>query len=364
MLINEISRKLGITARAIRFYEQKGLLMPTKQKENGYRTYTEQDAWRLQTIISLREVGMTLEDIRLTLAQTDLNRQEEVLGALQMHRSLLFQQWTEIKQMIGTMDQMIQAAQASEQLPTELLYELAQHNKELRDLRTSWRDHWGFDQKAPHFDELLQTAPPDVRQIGDSQVMPIRNHPSSIIYEAALAKIVELVAPFHLSKGLDVGTGTGNLAGKLQQSGMAMSAIDQSQQMLKLCAAKNAEIELKLGNVLAIPFMDGEFDAVVCSFALHHLTEPQRELAWNEMLRVMKPGGIICLADYMIKDPDKKDVFLTRLINSQTTKLPMMHEQIELYTVHSQLLAWLQCRTSQVTTEEIADDVYVIYAQK
>ncbi|MDQ0916811.1 MerR family DNA-binding transcriptional regulator [Paenibacillus sp. V4I5] len=45
MLINEISRKLGITARAIRFYEQKGLIKPAKQKDNGYRTYTEQDAW-------------------------------------------------------------------------------------------------------------------------------------------------------------------------------------------------------------------------------------------------------------------------------------------------------------------------------
>jgi DNA-binding transcriptional MerR regulator len=364
MLINEISRKLGVTARAIRFYEQKGLLTPTKQKENGYRTYTEQDAWRLQTIISLREVGMTLEDIRQTLNQTDLNRQEEVLNALQMQRSMLFQQWTEIKQIIGTMDQMILAAQRSDSLPTELLYELAQQSKELRNLRGSWRDHWDFDRKAPQFDELLQAAPSfaDITESGKSADMI--DLPIYTTYEMALSKIAQYVSPLHSGKGLDIGTGTGNLAGKLQQMGMTMSAIDQSKQMLKLCAAKYADIELKLGNVLAIPFMDGEFDFVVSSFALHHLTEPQRELAWGEMFRVLKPGGFICLADYMIQDPSREDLFLTNLITIQATKLPMVHEQVELYMVHTHLMAWLQAHTTHVTSEQVGQSVYVVFAQK
>lgn len=343
MLINEISRKLGITARAIRFYEQKRLLMPAKQKENGYRTYTEQDAWRLQTIISLREVGMTLEDIRQTLAQTDLNQQEEVISALQMQRSMLFKQWTEMKQIIGTMDQMILAAQGSNILPTELLYELAKQSKELRDLRESWRDHWDFDRKAPHFDELLQ---------------PVTS------YEAALSKIVELVSPLAGLKGLDVGTGTGNLAGKLLQIGMPMSAIDQSKQMLKLCAAKYANLELKLGNVLAIPFMDGSFDFVVSSFALHHLTEPQRELAWVEMMRVLRPGGVLCLADYMIPNQTEADVFLSDLIASKAAKLPMMHEQIELYMTHTHLTDWLMKHYDQVKSEHMGHSIFVVSAQK
>lgn len=343
MLINEISRKLGITARAIRLYEQKGLLMPAKQKENGYRTYTEQDAWRLQTIISLREVGMTLDDIRQTLAQTDLNQQEEVISSLQMQRSMLFKQWTEMKQIIGTMDQMILAAQGSRILPTELLYELAKQSKELRDLRESWRDHWDFDQKARHFDEQLQ---------------PVTS------YEAALTKIVELVSSLSGLKGLDVGSGTGNLAGKLLQIGMSMSAIDQSKQMLKLCAAKYPNLELKHGNVLAIPFMDGTFDFVVSSFALHHLTEPQRELAWGEMMRVLTPGGVLCLADYIIPIQTDTDVFISNLIASKAAKLPMMHEQVELYMTHAHLTEWLLTHSNHVTSEHMGHSVYVIYAQK
>lgn len=366
MLINEISRKLGITARAIRFYEQKGLLKPAKQKDNGYRTYTEQDAWRLQTIISLREVGMTLGDIRQTLAQTDLNQQEEVLSALQMQRSMLFEQWTEMKQIIGTMDQMIQAAQGSSILPTELLYELAQQSKELRDLRGSWRDHWDFDRKAQLFDELLQPAASfvDITENGTLNDIETSSAPVYTSYEAALDKIAQLISPAHGLKGLDVGTGTGNLAGKLQQIGLTMSAIDQSKQMLKLCAAKYADIELKLGNVLAIPFMDGTFDYVVSSFALHHLTEAQSELAWGEMLRVLKPGGVICLADYMMQDRNEADAFLANLISSKATKLPMMHEQVDLYMTHTHLTEWLLSHTRQVKSETLGNSIYVVYAQK
>lgn len=366
MLINEISRKLGITARAIRFYEQKGLLTPAKQKENGYRIYTEQDAWRLQTIISLREVGMTLEDIRQTLAQTDLNQQEEVLSALQMQRSMLFQQWTEMKQIIGTMDQMIQAAQGSSKLPTELLYELAQQSMELRDLRGSWRDHWDFDRKALQFDELLHPASSfvDITENGPLNDIDMSSPPVYTSYEAALDKIAKLISPAPGLKGLDVGTGTGNLAGKLQQIGLTMSAIDQSKQMLKLCAAKYADIELKLGNVLAIPFMDSTFDYVVSSFALHHLTEAQRELAWGEMLRALKPGGVICLADYMMKDRNEADTFLANLISSKATKLPMMHEQVDLYMTLNHITEWLLSHTSNVKSEPLGNSIYVVYAQK
>ncbi|MFD0695235.1 MerR family transcriptional regulator [Paenibacillus sp. GCM10027628] len=357
MLIHEISRKLGITARAIRFYEQKGLLSPAKMKENGYRTYTEQDALRLQTIISLREVGMTLEDIRQTLDQTDSTSQEEFIYALQLQRSMLFQQWTGMKQMIETMDRMIQAAKINQTLPTDQLYELAGQNKAMRDLRESWRDHWDFDAKASQFDmQLIE----DNQSTGEARLLLSPN----AAYEAALNLIVELIAPAAGEKGLDVGTATGNLAGKLQQLGAVMSAIDQSKQMLKLCESKHPDIELKLGNVLAIPFMDGQFDMVVSSFALHHLTEPQRELAWAEMLRVLKPGGRIGLADYMLRDANEHHTFMDKLISSGANKLPMMHEQVELYTVHAHLIEWLMRHSKDVRSQPINDFIYIVYAQK
>ncbi|MEW9698332.1 methyltransferase domain-containing protein [Paenibacillus sp. SI8] len=360
MLIHEISRKLGITPRAIRFYEQKGLLSPAKMKDNGYRVYSEQDAWRLQTIISLREVGMTLDDIGKTLAQTDPSSQDEVIYALQLQRSMLFQQWSEMKQIIGTMDRMIDAAKVNQELPTEQLYELARQSKAMRDLRGSWRDHWNFDAKAARFDLQLVNRDPSSTVYSDS-LTPL---PPSAAYEAALTRIAEFISPSPGDKGLDIGTGTGNLASKLHALGADMSAIDQSKEMLKLAAIKHSAIELKLGNVLAIPFLDGQFDFIVSSFATHHLTEAQRELAWNEMFRVLKPGGRMCLADYMLRDSSEMSTYAAKLIQSGAATLPMMHEQVELYPIHDQLVKWLETNSEQVTTERIEPLIYIVYAQK
>lgn len=64
MRIKDIAEKLNISARAVRFYEQKGLISPRKQEGNQYRLFTQEDAWRLQTIIALREVGMSVKEIK------------------------------------------------------------------------------------------------------------------------------------------------------------------------------------------------------------------------------------------------------------------------------------------------------------
>ncbi|WP_353682045.1 class I SAM-dependent methyltransferase [Thermobacillus sp.] len=106
-------------------------------------------------------------------------------------------------------------------------------------------------------------------------------------------------APVHGERGLDIGTGTGNLAGLCLEAGAAMAAVDQSKEMLKACRRKFPEVETRLGNFLALPYLDGRFDFVVSSFALRHLTGSQMLLAVQEMRRVLKPHGRICIADLM-----------------------------------------------------------------
>ena len=64
MLINEITEKTGLTKKAVRFYESKGLLTVTRS-ENGYRTYTEESLSRLNQIKLLRLAGISISDIKL-----------------------------------------------------------------------------------------------------------------------------------------------------------------------------------------------------------------------------------------------------------------------------------------------------------
>ena len=64
MNIKEAEKASGVSARNIRFYEQKGLLTPNRNKGNDYREYSDGDIRRLQLIRALRMVDMPLEQIR------------------------------------------------------------------------------------------------------------------------------------------------------------------------------------------------------------------------------------------------------------------------------------------------------------
>src|SRR5512146_1377554 len=63
----DLARATGNTVRTIRFYEEEGLLMPAVVSDGGHRRYTEDDLERLQLITDLRELGLSLCEIRSIL---------------------------------------------------------------------------------------------------------------------------------------------------------------------------------------------------------------------------------------------------------------------------------------------------------
>lgn len=64
MKINEVEALVGITKKNIRFYEEKGLLSPSRNSENGYRDYGEAEVAVLRRIKLMRKLGVPLEEIR------------------------------------------------------------------------------------------------------------------------------------------------------------------------------------------------------------------------------------------------------------------------------------------------------------
>lgn len=63
----DLARATGSTVRTIRFYEEEGLLKPAVVSDGGHRRYTEDDLERLRLIGDLRELGLSLCDIRSIL---------------------------------------------------------------------------------------------------------------------------------------------------------------------------------------------------------------------------------------------------------------------------------------------------------
>ena len=110
MKINEVEQAIGITKKNIRFYEQEGLLNPTRST-NGYRDYSTEDVETLRQIKLLRKLDIPLEEIKRlqsgTLTLEDclrrhlivLERRAKNLDAMEKFCGRILGEHTELKKL-------------------------------------------------------------------------------------------------------------------------------------------------------------------------------------------------------------------------------------------------------------------------
>jgi DNA-binding transcriptional MerR regulator len=107
--INKLAKSAGVTVRTLHFYDEIGLLKPSRKKENSYRTYSEKDMLRLQQILFYRELEFSLEDIRKMLESPDFN----ALEALRDHKKLLEIKRKRIETLIETIDKTMKSMKSA-----------------------------------------------------------------------------------------------------------------------------------------------------------------------------------------------------------------------------------------------------------
>ncbi len=77
--IKEVEQLTKISSQNIRYYEKQGLICPSRNEENSYREYSEDDIERLKLIRLFRKLGMPIEDLRRLLnGETDLKSAMEI----------------------------------------------------------------------------------------------------------------------------------------------------------------------------------------------------------------------------------------------------------------------------------------------
>ncbi|SHF27970.1 DNA-binding transcriptional regulator, MerR family [Seinonella peptonophila] len=82
--IGELARLAGLTVRTLQYYDQIDLFSPSGHSDSGRRIYTESDLIRLQQILSLKELGLSLEEIQTALKGDQISLSD--LISLQMNR--------------------------------------------------------------------------------------------------------------------------------------------------------------------------------------------------------------------------------------------------------------------------------------
>ncbi len=74
--IGELAKRLGITTRTIRYYEEIGLMGPSERLGGGTRTYNKDDILRLKFILKLKELGISLKEMQELAEHFDIHQQE------------------------------------------------------------------------------------------------------------------------------------------------------------------------------------------------------------------------------------------------------------------------------------------------
>ena len=73
--IGELAKKLGITTRTIRYYEEIGLMGPPERLGGGTRMFNREDVLRLKFILKLKELGISLKEMQELAENFDIHQQ-------------------------------------------------------------------------------------------------------------------------------------------------------------------------------------------------------------------------------------------------------------------------------------------------
>ena len=94
---------------------------------------------------------------------------------------------------------------------------------------------------------------------------------------------------------LDACCGTGDLAVAAERMGAVVTGLDFSPAMLERARRKSSRIEWVEGDLLALPFADGSFDAATVGFGVRNVAD--LDAAVSELRRVLRPGGRLAILE-------------------------------------------------------------------
>ena len=97
--IQEVSRKTGLTAHTLRYYEKEGLISGVERTQGGFRQYTDEDLERLGLICCLKNTGMSIQEIArfVQLTHEGDHTLEERVELLRVHRERVLEKMAEMQ---------------------------------------------------------------------------------------------------------------------------------------------------------------------------------------------------------------------------------------------------------------------------
>ena len=269
--IGELASDTGLSVRALRHYDDLGLLTPSERTGAGYRLYAEADVRRLYRIVALRQLDFSLEQIAALLDEGELDLAETARRHLErVERDLESQK--RLRRRLAPMVETL--ARSDEPSVDEFIAATEETNAGLDE------DQWSevFHPDTLYFEEHVLGGERADRDI------------------EVIARLLELEPGAQL---LDAPCGWGRHANRLAAYGCRVVGIDNDALRLQRARADAAKMGVEVdyieGDLRELPF-DARFDAVLnwrTSFGFFDEEGNRQQL--HEFARVLRPGGRLAM---------------------------------------------------------------------
>ena len=156
--ISQVAKLTGVSIRTLQYYDEIGLLKPSKLTAAGYRMYDDNALQTLQQILFFKELGFSLKEIRQILENPDFDR----IAAFKKQKELFLLKRARLDRLI----QLLERLEKGEQCMSFKEFDLSDYINALEDFKSNQTEtviqHWG---SIENFDMFIQKIRDDEEHV-------------------------------------------------------------------------------------------------------------------------------------------------------------------------------------------------------
>lgn len=179
--ISQVAKLTGISIRTLQYYDEIGLLKPSKLTAVGYRMYDDDALQILQQILFFKELGFPLKEIKQILENPDFDR----IAAFKKHRELFLLKRARLNRLI----QLLEHLEKGEQCISFKEFDLSDYINALEDFKSNQANaviqHWGSIENFNLFIQKIKTAEDHVAKLAVQQFGSIEKYTEEMKHNLA-----------------------------------------------------------------------------------------------------------------------------------------------------------------------------------
>lgn len=176
--VSQVTKLTGISARTLQYYDEIGLLTPSKLTDAGYRLYDDAALQKLQQILFFKELGFTLKEINEFISQPDFDQ----IAAYRKQKELLFLKRNRTDRLI----QLLSRLEKGEHIMSFKEFDLSDYISALEDFKQNSSDaivkYWGSVENFDLFIQKVKEDEPEVAKLAIKQFGSVEKYTEAMKY--------------------------------------------------------------------------------------------------------------------------------------------------------------------------------------